>query len=86
MILTCALLLTRLDCPCEDFQNQQIVDDSESIYTLALQKFLLDDEIIDQFYDKKEVYLEGKNLKTNEYVMLISNANEKKTALGKIYQ
>ena len=34
-----------------------------------------EDEIIDQFYDKKEVYLEGNNLKTNEYVMLISNAN-----------
>jgi hypothetical protein len=31
---------------------------------------------------RKDVYLEGRNLKTNEYVMLISNANEKKTALG----
>ena len=68
--------------PCEDFQNQQIVDDSESIYT-GFSEVLVDDEIIDQFYDKKEVYLEGKNLKTNEYVMLISNANEKKTALGR---
>ena len=34
-------------------------------------------------YEKKEVYLDGKNLRTNEYVMLISNANEKKTALGR---
>ncbi len=68
--------------PCEDFQNQQIVDDSDSIYT-GFSEVLVDDEIIDQFYDKKEVYLEGKNLKTNEYVMLISNANEKKTALGR---
>jgi PhoH-like ATPase len=68
--------------PCEDFQNQQIVDDSDSIYT-GFSEVLVDDEIIDQFYDKKEVYLEGVNLKTNEYVMLISNANEKKTALGR---
>ena len=50
--------------PCEDFQNQQIVDDSDSIYT-GFSEVLVDDEIIDQFYDKKEVYLEGENLKTN---------------------
>ncbi len=68
--------------PCEDFQNQQIVDDSDSIYT-GFSEVLVDDEIIDQFYDKKEVYLEDTNLKSNEYVMLISNANEKKTALGR---
>ena len=68
--------------PCEDFQNQQIVDDSDSIYT-GFSEVLVDDEIVDQFYNKKEVYLEGRNLKTNEYVMLISNANEKKTALGR---
>ena len=66
----------------EDFQNQQIVNDSESIYT-GFTEVLVDDEIIDQFYDKKEVYLEDRNLKSNEYVMLISNANEKKTALGR---
>ena len=68
--------------PCEDFQNQQIVDDSDSIYT-GFSEVLVDDGIIDQFYDKKDVYLEDRNLKTNEYVMLISNANEKKTALGR---
>ena len=68
--------------PCEDFQNQQIVDDSDSIYT-GFSEVLVDDGIIDQFYDKKDVYLEDTNLKTNEYVMLISNANEKKTALGR---
>jgi PhoH-like ATPase len=68
--------------PCEDFQNQQIVDDSDSIYT-GFSVVLVDDGIIDQFYDKKDVYLEDTNLKTNEYVMLISNANEKKTALGR---
>jgi len=68
--------------PCEDFQNQQIVDDSDSIYT-GFTEILVDDEIVDQFYEKEDVYLDGANLKTNEYVMLISNANEKKTALGR---
>ena len=66
----------------EDFQNQQMENDSESIYT-GFTEVLVDDEIIDQFYDKKEVYLQDRNLKSNEYVMLISNANEKKTALGR---
>ena len=66
----------------EDFQNQQIVNDSESIYT-GFTEVLVDDEIIDQFYEKEDVYLEEHKLKTNEYVMLISNANEKKTALGR---
>jgi len=68
--------------PCEDFQNQQIVDDSDSIYT-GFTEILVDDEIVDQFYEKEDVYLDDANLKTNEYVMLISNANEKKTALGR---
>ena len=68
--------------PCEDFQNQQIVDDSDNIYT-GFTEILVDDKIIDQFYEKEDVYLNDINLKTNEYVMLISNTNEKKTALGK---
>jgi PhoH-like ATPase len=68
--------------PCEDFQNQQIVDSSEEIFK-GYSEVLVDDEIVDQFYEKKEVYLENKNLRTNEYVMLISNANEKKSALGR---
>ena len=67
---------------CEDFQNQQIVDDSESIYT-GFKEVLVDDEVIDQFYDKKDIFLENQGLRPNEYVMLISNANEKKTALGR---
>ena len=68
--------------PCEDFQNQQIVDDSDNIYT-GFTEILVDDDIVDQFYEKEDVYLNDINLKTNEYVMLISNTNEKKTALGK---
>lgn len=68
--------------PCQDFQNQQIVDNSESIYA-GFSKVLVDDQIIDQFYEKTDVFLSDKNLRTNEYVMLISNANEKKTALGR---
>ncbi len=66
----------------EDFQNNQVVDNSDSIYT-GYSAVLVDDQKIDQFYEKKKVYLEGRKLFPNQYVMLVSNANEKKTALGR---
>jgi len=66
----------------EDFQNHQIVDNSESIYT-GCSFILVDDQLIDQFYEKKNVYLKNRNLFSNQYVMMVSNANEKKSALAR---
>jgi PhoH-like ATPase len=66
----------------EDFQSQQIVDNSENIFT-GCSTVLVDDPLIDQFYDKKDVYLDADNLYPNQYIMLVSNANEKKSALGR---
>ena len=66
----------------EDFQNNQVVDNSESIFE-GYATVLVDDQIVDRFYEKQSVYLEGHNLFPNQYVMLVSSANEKKTALGR---
>jgi PhoH-like ATPase len=66
----------------EDFQNNQIVDNSESIFE-GYSTVLVDDQIIDRFYEKQSVYLDDETLHPNQYVMLVSNANEKKTALGR---
>ncbi len=66
----------------EDFQNNQVVDNSESIFD-GCATVLVDDQIIDRFYEKQDVYLEDHGLFPNQYVMLVSNANEKKTALGR---
>ena len=66
----------------EDFQNHQIVDNSENIYT-GCSLVLVDDQLIDQFYEKKSVYLKNRNLFPNQYVMMVSNANEKKSALAR---
>ena len=66
----------------EDFHNNQIVDNSESIFEGYTTK-LVDDQVIDQFYEKKNIYLEDPALFPNQYVMLVSNANQKKTALGR---
>ena len=66
----------------EDFQNNQVVDTSENIFD-GCTTVLVDDQIIDRFYERQSVYLENKGLFSNQYVMLVSNANEKKTALGR---
>jgi PhoH-like ATPase len=66
----------------QDFQNNQIVEKGENIYS-GYTTILVDDQQIDKFYNKGEVYLEIKGLFPNQYVMLVSNANEKKTALGR---
>jgi PhoH-like ATPase len=66
----------------QDFKNNQIVDNSESIYT-GYTSILVDDQTIDRFYDKEDIFLENDKLYPNQYVMLVSNANEKKTALGR---
>ncbi len=66
----------------EDFQSNQIVDNSESIFT-GFTTILVDDQKIDNFYEKKKVYLEDKGLFPNQYIMMVSNANEKKSALGR---
>ena len=66
----------------EDFQNNQVVDTSENIFT-GYTTVLVDDQDIDRFYEKQSVYIENKNLHTNQYLMLVSSANEKKTALAR---
>jgi len=66
----------------EDFQNNQVVDTSENIFT-GYTTILVDDQDIDRFYEKQNVYIENKNLHTNQYLMLVSNANEKKSALAR---
>ena len=66
----------------EDFQSNQVVDRSEKIYT-GSKTVLVDDQLIDQFYNKEEVYLDLPGLYSNQYLLMVSNANEKKTALGR---
>jgi len=66
----------------EDFQNNQIVTHSENIFE-GYTTILVDDQTIDRFYEKQSVYLENKGLFPNQYVMMVSSSNEKKTALGR---
>ena len=67
----------------EDYQAEQVVENLEGLYT-GRAEHLVDEPIIDAFYDGGDVFL-GKgeiSLFPNQFVMLISNSNDKKAALA----
>ena len=68
----------------QDYTTNKIVEMKEEIYT-GFTSHLVDDHLIDRFYEGEKLFLEEKDIKLhpNQYVMLVSNANEKKTALCK---
>jgi PhoH-like ATPase len=68
----------------EDYTTNQIVEKAEEVYT-GFTQYLVDDAFIDRFYSGEKILVEEKDVKLvpNQFVMLVSNANEKKTALAK---
>lgn len=68
----------------EDYVPSQIVQQIEEVYT-GFVTHLVDDEIVNRFYAGEKLYIAeaDKKLYPNQYVMLVSNANEKKTALAR---
>ena len=73
-----------LGIPTEDYVPNRIVSSTNELYT-GFVKHLVDDQTVDQFYSGEEVFLEKEDVKLypNQFVMLVSNANEKKTALAR---
>jgi len=73
-----------LEIQSEDFIIEHAVQDTDELYT-GVVSHLVDDQIIDRIYggdrisfDKEEV-----TLQPNQYIMLVSSTNEKKTCLAK---
>ena len=67
----------------EDYQVEQVVATSDQLYS-GMQEILVDDQVVDNFYEDKPVFLESiSNLCPNQFVMLISNSSQKKTALAR---
>ena len=64
----------------EDYQVEQVVARSDDLYS-GTADLLVDEQVIDDFYEGKEVHLSDKGLFPNQFVMLISNSNPKKAAL-----
>jgi len=68
----------------EDYTTNQIVERAEEVYT-GFKHHLVDDALIDRFYSGEKISLDEKDIKLvpNQFIMLVSNANDKKTALAK---
>ena len=73
-----------LGIPCEGYVTSQVVNNAEEVYT-GLTSHLVDDQLIDRFYDDEDIILEKgeTNFFPNQFIMLVSSANEKKTALAR---
>ena len=72
----------------EDYNAEQVVDKADGLYT-GLSKILVDEQIIDKFYSGDDVYLNQEDhriLYPNQFIMLISNSNDKKTALARFVE
>jgi PhoH-like ATPase len=70
----------------EDYVVNQVVKDTIHLFT-GFTTHLVDEQVVDQFYSGEDIFLEKEdvNLQPNEYLMLVSNSNEKKTALARFY-
>ena len=73
----------------EEYQTVKAVESTDKIYT-GYQEIVVDDELVEQFYNDEEIRLDEELLKTqriklyaNQFVMLISSSNPKKTALAR---
>tara|TARA_A100001515_G_scaffold117824_1_gene99951 strand:- start:4348 stop:5655 length:1308 start_codon:yes stop_codon:yes gene_type:complete len=68
----------------EDYIPEKVITDHNELFS-GFSQHLIDDQIIDRFYSGEDIYLdEGThNYNSNQFVMLVSSSNEKKTALAK---
>lgn len=65
----------------EGYEQGQVTVKREKLYT-GYRDVLVDDEILDRFYAKESIFLTGSYM-PNEFLMLRSNNDDKKTALAR---
>jgi PhoH-like ATPase len=68
----------------QDYNAAKAVDDLEKLYS-GFETYLVDDQTIDRFYAGDDVFADQDEVKfhPNQYLLLVSNANDKKTALAR---
>jgi PhoH-like ATPase len=75
-----------LGLDCEAYTENQVVKKSNEIYS-GQAKLLVDDQIIERFYNDELIFIEKdentKSFKPNQFIVLISSSNDKKTALSR---
>ena len=72
----------------EDYTTERVVGSSDELYS-GLAIHLVDDQVIDRFYADDEIIISEDEVAIpwfpNQYVLLVSNANEKKTCIARFY-
>lgn len=75
-----------LGLECEAYTENQVIKKANDIYT-GQSRLLVDDQLIDRFYASEQIFLEEdentKDYKSNQFVILVSSSNEKKTGLAR---
>jgi len=70
----------------EDYITEKAAESSDHLYS-GFVEHLVDDQIIDRFYEGEDILIEqdevGAVWHPNQFIMMVSNANEKKTALAR---
>ena len=70
----------------DDYLTEKAVTSSDELYQ-GFATIVVDDQLIDRFYDGDDIILEEEDLQeplyANEYLMMVSNANPKKSALAR---
>ena len=67
----------------EDYTENEVIKRESDFYS-GFTTILVDDQIIDQFYEGSKIKVseeENRGLCPNEFIMLVSSSNDKKTAL-----
>jgi len=72
--------------PAEDYITEKAAESSDQLYS-GFVEHLVDDQVIDRFYDGEDILIQEDEVKKlwhpNQFLMMVSNANEKKTALAR---
>ena len=72
--------------PAEDYVSEKAVTSSEELYNGFVVQ-AVDEQLVDRYYSGEEILLDADEVDEvwhpNQYVMLVSNANEKKSALAR---
>lgn len=69
-----------LDINVEPYEADNVINTNDGIYQ-GTRDLLVDEEIINLFYEKGKVKIQSENFYPNEFITLISNSNEKHQAL-----
>jgi len=73
--------------PAQDYDNESVITSSEELYS-GFVVHSVDDQIIDRFYHNEEIFIAEDEIGSqkwypNQYLLLVSNANDKKSAIAR---